>query len=529
MEKQIINALGAIILGVGVLAAYFYGTNRLLDWLIPNYDDKKIETKPTPTGFFARFSLPDILVLVFGVILAITFFVTPWVSIKTDHGNIHLKGGQFVSLRPEKFLQPGETEIIEIADILGMETDAVQALSNDDTLKKVITLSRNVKTINGMFQLVILGTILTGAWGIIDRSRQRIAGFIALHLSLFGLLYYIFLNIHLNKQGYSFLSNGGWGSIIAIAALVGLFAQIFLPRLPILDYSRSIRLREAARPWVFVGPALVLLTLYLVYPAVQTTVLSFYNASATKFVGIRNYKWAFNDSEFLQSIRNNLLWLMVVPFFSTALGLIIAVLADRVRWGSIAKSFIFMPMAISFIGASVIWKFMYDFRGEGIDQIGLLNGIVVFFGGSPQAWITINFWNNFFLMAILIWIETGFAMVLLSAALRGVPEETIEAARIDGAGEIQIFFRVMIPQIMSTIAVVMTTITIVVLKIFDIVLAMTNGQWDTEVLANMMYDWMFRGGGDFGRGSMIAVVIMIAVIPIMIWNIRRFQAEEAMR
>jgi len=206
--------------------------------------------------------------------------------------------------------------------------------------------------------------------------------------------------------------------------------------------------------------------------------------------------------------------------------LIVAVLADRVWWGTIAKSLIFMPMAISFVGASVIWKFVYDFRGPGSDQIGILNAIVVGLGGEPQAWITIPFWNNFFLMVILVWIQTGFAMVIFSAALRGVPKETLEAAQIDGASELKIFFLIMIPQIMSTIIVVWTTITIIVLKIFDIVLAMTNGQWETEVLANLMFDWMFRGGGDSGRGSTIAVFIMLAVIPIMAWNIRKFREEE---
>ncbi len=288
-------------------------------------------------------------------------------------------------------------------------------------------------------------------------------------------------------------------------------------------------LRESIRPWLFVAPAILLLGLFLVYPAIQTFLLSFWDAKSNNFVGIDNYTWAFRNPEFLQSISNNILWLIVVPFASTALGLIIAVLADRVRWGTIAKSLIFMPMAISFVGASIIWKFVYDFRPEGIQQIGILNAIVASLGGTPQAWISVPFWNNFFLMVILIWIQTGFAMVLLSAALRGVPDETLEAARIDGANEIQIFFRIMIPQIIGTIAVVMTTITIVVLKVFDIVQAMTNGQWDTQVLANLMYDWMFRGGGDFGRGSMIATIIMLAVIPIMIWNIRRFQQEEAMR
>jgi alpha-glucoside transport system permease protein len=184
-----------------------------------------------------------------------------------------------------------------------------------------------------------------------------------------------------------------------------------------------------------------------------------------------------------------------------------------------------MPMAISFVGASVIWKFIYEYRGGNDTQIGLLNAIVQLFGGTPEVWISLPFWNNFFLMIILIWIQTGFAMVILSAALRGIPEETIEAAVIDGANGWQIFWKIMVPQIYGTIAVVWTTITILVLKVFDIVLTMTNGQWDSMVLANLMFNWMFRGGGDSGRSAVIALVIMLAVTPIMIWNVRRANQE----
>ena len=262
------------------------------------------------------------------------------------------------------------------------------------------------------------------------------------------------------------------------------------------------------------------LGLYLVYPAVDSIRLSLYNSDSTQFVGLDNYVWLWFDEGFRQSMFNNMLWLIFVPAMSTFFGLVIAALTDRIWWGNIAKSLIFMPMAISFIGASIIWKFVYEYRGEGSAQIGILNAVVEALGGDPQAWITIPFWNNFFLMIILIWIQTGFAMVILSAALRGIPEETIEAATIDGANGVQIFFLIMVPQIWKTIAVVWTTITITVLKVFDIVFAMTNGQWDTQVLANYMYDWMFRGGGDFGRGATIAVIIMLLVVPIMIWNIR---------
>lgn len=289
--------------------------------------------------------------------------------------------------------------------------------------------------------------------------------------------------------------------------------------------SKNIRRATALRPWLFLAPALLAMGLYLIYPVFESFRLSLHDSRGDLFVGLANYKWLFESDEFHEAFMNNMLWLLIVPAASTFLGLVIATLTDRIWWGNIAKSLIFMPMAISFIGASVIWKFIYDYRGAGDAQIGLLNALVELFGFSPQAWITLPFWNNIFLMIILIWIQTGFAMVILSAALRGIPDETIEAATIDGASRVQIFFRIMIPQIWGTIAVVWTTITILVLKVFDIVLAMTNGQWDSQVLANLMFDWMFRGGGDSGRGAAIAVIIMVLVIPIMIWNIYRARNE----
>lgn len=287
----------------------------------------------------------------------------------------------------------------------------------------------------------------------------------------------------------------------------------------------NLRRQGYVRPWLFVGPALIILAVYLIYPVVATLWLSFFDRGGTNFVGLANYEWAAGDHDLRNSIFNNILWLAVVPAACTFLGLIIAVLTDKIWWGTIAKSLIFLPLAISFVGASVIWKFIYEYRGEGQVQIGLLNAIIQYFGGQPQVWISLPFWNNFFLMVILIWIQTGFAMVILSSALRGIPEETLEAAVIDGANPFQIFWKIMVPQIWGTIAVVWTTITILVLKVFDIVLTMTNGQWNTQVLANLMFDWMFRGGGDFGRGATIAIIIMIAVIPIMVWNIRQANKE----
>jgi len=294
------------------------------------------------------------------------------------------------------------------------------------------------------------------------------------------------------------------------------------------ETARRDRLGEQIRPWLFLLPALLFLSTYLVYPAIETLRLSFFDRSGSGFVGLANYTWLLADGDFRACVKHNLLWLIIVPTLSTAFGLIIAVLADRVWWGDLAKSLIFMPMAISFVGASVIWRFVYDYRGAGEQQIGLLNAIVTAFGLPPQTWISIPVWNSILLMVILVWIQTGFAMVILSAALRGIPQETLEAARIDGANGWQMFYLIMVPQIKGTIAVVWTTITIVVLKVFDIIFAMTNGQWDTEVLANLMFKWMFVNV-DYGRGSAIAVIIMLAVLPIMVWNVRRAKTEGEMQ
>ncbi|WP_289034764.1 sugar ABC transporter permease [uncultured Roseibium sp.] len=322
-------------------------------------------------------------------------------------------------------------------------------------------------------------------------------------------------------------------ALVSMAAGVGACVLYFWGTNKILDgifpargqnAGRNILRANSIRPWLFLGPAIALLTLYLIYPVINSVILSFYGPSGQSYVGTANYSWLISDAGFRESLRNNLLWLFVVPAASTFFGLIAAALTDRISWGNIAKSLIFMPMAISFVGASVIWKFVYDIRGENIEQIGLLNAIVVALGGEPQAWITLPFWNNFFLMVILIWIQTGFAMVILSAALRGIPEETVEAAVLDGANPLQIFMKIKVPQIWGTIAVVWTTITILVLKVFDIVLAMTNGQWGSQVLANYMFDWMFRGL-DFGRSATIAIVIMVMVVPIMIWNIREARKD----
>lgn len=368
--------------------------------------------------------------------------------------------------------------------------------------------------------------------------------------------------------------------------------------------GRNINRANIIRPWLFLFPAIFALGLYLAYPVVETLRLSLTDRDqGGAFVGLANYQQMFSEPKFWEALSNNMLWLIVVPAAATAFGLLAAQLTDRIKWGSIAKSLIFMPMAISFVGAAVIFKLVYDTRPEDQNQIGILNavwlqfdggfGSVVFlqilpaiillsfaaivayvgwifvrpiaesrqngggagfvplrllvafgalylvylslhsivgvFGsalpyGEPQTWLTIPFWNSFFLMVVLIWIQTGFAMVILSAALRGIPEETIEAAIVDGANPLQVFFKIKVPQIIGTIVVVWTTITITVLKVFDIVFAMTNGQWETQVLANYMFDKMFRAN-DWGVGSASAIIIMLLVSPILIWNVYNARKE----
>jgi alpha-glucoside transport system permease protein len=284
--------------------------------------------------------------------------------------------------------------------------------------------------------------------------------------------------------------------------------------------SHNINRATQIRPWLFLLPAMIALGLYLVYPVVGSFWRSLFNRSGDEFIGFGNYATLFGSEGFQTALFNNLLWVLVVPAACTFLGLVIAQLTDRLSWGNLAKSMIFMPMAISFVGASLIWKFVY----ANDPDIGMINAIRDGFGMSPLDPMQVPFWNNFFLMVILIWIQTGFAMVILSAALRGIPEETVEAAIVDGANPFQIFFKIKVPQIMGTIVVVWTTVTILVLKVFDIVYTMTGGNFDTEILPSYMMQFMFR---DDGRATAVAFVIMIIVLPVMIWNI--MQARKEMR
>lgn len=290
------------------------------------------------------------------------------------------------------------------------------------------------------------------------------------------------------------------------------------------------RTEQRLKPYVFVGPALLVAGLFLVVPAVDTLRRSFQGRNSEEFVGLQNYEYLVTNSAVRSAIWNTVLWIVLVPILSVAVGLAVAVLADKLRakWESAAKSLIFLPMAISFVGAGTIWGFVYAWRAPGQPQIGILNAIWTALGGEPVAWLQQTAFNDFFLIFIMIWLQSGFAMVLLSAAIKGVPDETLEAARIDGATEMQVFWRVVVPQIRSTIVVVATTVLILVLKIFDIVYVMTGGNFGTEVVATLFIDQMITAG-QFGQAAVIVVFLIVVTIPFMVINIRRFREQEAQR
>lgn len=286
------------------------------------------------------------------------------------------------------------------------------------------------------------------------------------------------------------------------------------------------RWSSAVLPYLFVGPAMAILVWYLALPTLRTLWLSLLNRTSSEFIGLQNYFTIFTSRAMLEAVRNNLMWILFGATLAVVIGLLVAVLADRSRYENFAKTLVFLPMAISMVGASVIWRFIYEVKPADQTQIGLLNAIVVGLGGEPQAWIASNQpWNNLFLIAILIWLQTGFAMVLFSAAIKGIPAEIIEAARVDGATEIQVFFQIMIPFIRGTIITVSTTIVIFTLKIFDVVIVMTGGQFGTEVIATQFYRQYFSNR-NFGIGSAIAIVLLFAVIPVMIYNLRQFRDRE---
>jgi alpha-glucoside transport system permease protein len=361
-------------------------------------------------------------------------------------------------------------------------------------------------------------------WRAIWIGLLRLVGAVAIPVAAFFLLWATF----------DFLRDEGANRalIVGVAILVGVVGVFGL----YWAMNRAVELlpsryREGIRPYVFVGPALVILSVFLIYPVINTVVLSLQDQFGQEFVGLDNYRFVFTDEGMLNAIRNTAGWVVLVPLVAVSIGLAFATLADRLRRGeAVAKSMIFLPMAISFVGASATWRLIYSFRPEGFGtNIGLFNGIVQGLGGQPISWLDVQPWNNLLLMVIMIWMQTGFAMVVLSAAIKSIPDELIEAARIDGASELQVFRRIIVPVILPTIAVVTTYMVINALKVFDIVFVIGNpDSQGTQVIAERMIRWFFILGHQ-GRGAAIAVVLFVAIVPIMIWNVRRFREQEATR
>ncbi len=278
----------------------------------------------------------------------------------------------------------------------------------------------------------------------------------------------------------------------------------------------------------FGGPAFVLLGVGLIYPAIRTIIMSFMDRRSEQAVGLANYEWVFTDPASLQGFINTFWWVVLVPLVSTLVGLVYAILVDNSRFEKVAKSLLFMPMAISFVGAGIIWKFVYEYRGAAQEQIGLLNAIIVGLGFEPLRFLQDSPWNTFFLIVVMIWIQAGFAMVLLSAAIKAIPSDIVEAARLDGVSAWQMFRQITVPSVRPTLVVVLTTIIIATLKIFDIPRTMTGARFDTQVLANLMYDQSFTFGNN-GIGSALAVMIFVLVIPVVVFNVRQMMRNREVR
>jgi len=285
--------------------------------------------------------------------------------------------------------------------------------------------------------------------------------------------------------------------------------------------------RDFVQLVAFLAPALLLLAIGLIYPAARTTLLAFSN-NAGEWIGLDNFVWMFTQPDALITLRNTLIWVVLVSVLATAIGLAYAVFIDKSRGEKYFKALVFMPMAISFVGASIIWRFVYEYRQPGDPQIGLLNQVVTLFGGEPQRWLQEPPINTFLLIIVMIWIQTGFAMVVLSASIKGIPTEQIEAAQLDGTNGWQRFRNVTLPGIRGSLVVVVTTISIATLKVFDIVRAMTAGNFETSVVANEMYTQAFRAN-EPGRGSALAVILFLLVLPIVIYNIRVLRQQREVR
>jgi alpha-glucoside transport system permease protein len=313
-------------------------------------------------------------------------------------------------------------------------------------------------------------------------------------------------------------------TFVAVAAFLGIVLLVFY-----VAGRVSGRITRPLTATVFLGPAVVLLLVGLVIPAIGTFYLSFKNADGDKFIGWENYSWSFTSEGIREVLLNTLVWIIVAPVVTTVLGLAMAVLVDRMPRQSFYKSLIFLPMAVSFVGASFIWRFVYEARAPGEPQIGLLSQVVIALGWkNPPNWILEHPLNNFLLMVIMIWVQTGFAMVVLSAAIKAIPDEITEAARMDGAQAGKLFWYVTVPMIRNTLVVVLTTVMITTLKVFDIVRVMTGGNFRTQVLANEMYSQRFTQF-NVGRGSTLAVILFAVVLPLVVYNIVQLRKERATR
>jgi len=318
-------------------------------------------------------------------------------------------------------------------------------------------------------------------------------------------------------------------AVITVVAGVGVAVAVYWILNKIAELLPG-RWEDRIKPYLYILPAYAAITLYLIYPSILTFKYSFQDSTSTEWVGFDNFTKLLSSHEFQQTLINTLLWMIIVPIFTVAIGLAVAVLSDRLgpRGENVSKTLIFMPMAISMVGAATVWRFLYAYRPEGQEQIGLQNALVVLLGGKPVPWLQQDQFhlNSLLLMVMLLWAQIGFAMVLLSAAIKGVPVDTLEAARIDGAGERQIFFRVVVPQIKGTIITVFVTTLITVMKIFDIVYVMTNGNFNTNILGVEFYNQLFTNFNN-GAAAAIVVMLMVAMIPIMVYQVRNFKAEEA--
>jgi alpha-glucoside transport system permease protein len=315
--------------------------------------------------------------------------------------------------------------------------------------------------------------------------------------------------------------------IVQLVIAVAIFVAVMAAVLFIADRARGRR-ANLVQSAAFVVPALLLLLVGLIYPALRTFYQSFFDGSSTNFVGLDNYVAMFSRPELLIVLRNTFVWVIVTPILATFIGLIYAVLVDRSRVESFAKALVFLPMAISFVGASIIWKFVYEYRPnqQGVEQIGLINQFLVWLGFEPVQFLLLQPWNNLFLIIVMIWIQAGFAMTILSAAIKAIPDDIVEAARLDGVGGMRMFWYVTLPSIRPAVVVVLTTISIGVLKVFDIVRTMTGGQFNTSVVANEFYNQSFRFF-NFGLGAALAMILFVLVVPIVIYNVRQMRKVDA--